>query len=83
MARRVTRHDGLSAAERMRRHREAFAYGVAHGISLREAEKAVARQRCARMLASLNGRQAKPAATATPPINAQPGEANQPWWMKD
>ena len=74
----MARRDGLSAAERMRRHREAFEYGVAHRCSLAEAERVCTHARYKKLMASISGRQAAREARGSQPI-----ERPEPWWMRD
>lgn len=78
----------LSRADELRRHRETFIYAREHGLSLRDAEKAMARERSLAAQARLDviqrcGRGAAQAAPigAEQPQRAVPEDA--PWMMRD
>ena len=66
-------------AAAMRRHREIFEYGVAHGLSLKDAAIALAR---ARHAALMEGRRARAAAApyAAAPERRDPADR---WMMRD
>jgi hypothetical protein len=68
-----------SRAEAMRRHREIFEYGVAHGLSLKDAEAALVRQRHAALMAGIEARRAAPPRNA--PIVAD--NRSDRWMMRD
>ncbi|ALJ14244.1 hypothetical protein [Sphingopyxis macrogoltabida] len=76
-------------AEQLRRHREIFTYALAHGLTLLEAEAAMARDsaRAARERLALVKRCGRSAVAAPAPIGAEaphgPAPENAPWMMRD
>jgi hypothetical protein len=67
-----------SEAERMRRHREAFTYALAHGITPKEAEKRLAEQRWRATMARLDADR-----TAVRNHEPRPAPVHAPWMMRD
>lgn len=77
-----------SRAEQLRRHREIFEYARAHGLTLLEAESAMARDqwRAAQdRLAAVRrcGRTADPQAPIATEAPARPAPSDAPWMMRD
>lgn len=75
-------------AEQLRRHRETFLYAREHGLTLVEAEKAMARERSLAAQARLDATQrcgrravAPDAIGADRPLRPLPD--NAPWMMRD
>ena len=64
-----------SPAERMRRHREVFTYALKHGLTLLEAEAAIARERWLAVQAAIAAKHR----TATAPT----GPAADRWMLRD
>jgi hypothetical protein len=79
----------MTRADELRRHREIFLYAREHGLTLREAEKALAWERSQAAQARLDAIQncgrsaaARPAAiVADRPLRDAP--RNAPWMMRD
>ena len=69
----------------LRAHRKAFAYAVAHNITVAEANIAIARAGWAAIASRATSRRAAPAAPLTGPIihpNEEPRQRLQ-WWQRD
>lgn len=79
MARRGGKLAGTARADAMRRHREIFEYGVANGLSLKDAEVALNRARHAAMIEGIRARKARPASDA--PIGRN--DPSDKWMMRD
>ncbi len=79
MARGGDKLAGTARADAMRRHREIFEYGVAHGLSLKDAEAALVRQRHAALMAGIEARRA--AAPARTSIATD--QRSDRWMMRD
>lgn len=79
----------MTRADELRRHREIFVYAQEHGITLREAEKALAHQRALAAQARLDairrcGRGvAAPGAATGPDRAVRRAPDNAPWMMRD
>lgn len=79
MARTGDKLAGTARADAMRRHREIFEYGVAHGLSLRDAEAALVRQRHAALMAGVEARRAGSPARST----LSTDQRSERWMMRD
>lgn len=79
----------LSRADELRRHREVFVYAREHGLTLRDAEKALASAsaRAARDRLAQVKRCGRSAVASSAPIGAdrplRDAPRNAPWMMRD